>query len=131
MHGGAHSIFFLKNTILNAKDEKSPGVFLYEQSVPSKWLGQKVLMKPLGGEMEARSVGVLPSVDMGRKSELSQNVVIDVLVINLSDEPTPFKRGEPVGEAMRVGDLQPRGLTKGMGGRSRGKVGEVRRGEIR
>ena len=98
-----------EDTILNEKNEISTCVFLYEQSVPSKWLGQKVFMKPLGGEMETRGVGVLPSVDVGRRSELSKNVVIDVLVINLSDEPTPFRRGAPVGEAMRVGELPPEG----------------------
>ena len=60
-----------EDTILNAKDEISARVFLFEHSVPSKWLGQKVFMKPLGGEMEARGVGVLPSVDVGRRSELN------------------------------------------------------------
>ena len=66
-------------------------------------------MSPLGGELESRGVGVLPSVDIGRKSELTKDVVIDVLVINLSEEPMPFKRGASVGEAMKVGEIPPKG----------------------
>ena len=66
--------------------------------------------------MQARGVGVLPSVDVGRRSELNDEVVIDVLVINLSEEPAPFKRGMPLGEALKVGDLPPQEVTKGRGG---------------
>ena len=56
---------------------------------------------------------------------MTNEVVINVLVINLSDELVPFKRGVPLGEALKVGELPPQKVTKGRGGRSRGRVGEV------
>ena len=73
-----------ENTILDAKNEISPGTFVFEHCVPSKRLGKKTYTRLLDGEMQARGVGVLPSVDIGRRSELSNEVAIDVLVINLS-----------------------------------------------
>ena len=38
-----------ENTILDAKNEISPGTFVFEHSVPSKWLGKKFILGPWMG----------------------------------------------------------------------------------
>ena len=74
-----------EDLILNAKSNVSPSTYVYKCSVPSKWLGHKVYTRSLEGDLQARGVGIVPSVDIARRSELTNEVVIDMLMINLSD----------------------------------------------